>query len=220
MASSTVENYIKEIYNLVRKSGKNQVSMGALVAGMQVAPGTATAMVKTLQKSGLVDYAPRSGVKFTPGGRTLALHVIRRHRLVESFLVQVLQLDWSEVHDEAEALEHVVSDKVLEAMEKLLGYPDRDPHGDPIPSADGELPDHPLTHLSDCDEGSVVRIRRVSDKDSDFLVFLDQAGLRPGAVVTVASRSPYAGSLSVQPNDGEALPLGIDAARRVLVEPV
>src|SRR6476620_7329433 len=108
--------------------------MGRLAAAMGVVPGTATTMVKTLADSGLVTYEPRSGTRLTAGGEKLALHVLRRHRLVEPFLVKTLGLDWSEVHEEAEELEHAISDKVLHRIDQLLGHPTTDPHGDPIPT--------------------------------------------------------------------------------------
>src|SRR5438067_4637292 len=120
---------------------------------MGVVPGTVTTMVKALSDSGLVDYEPRAGLRLTRGGEQLALHVLRRHRLVELFLVKILGLDWSEVHEEAEELEHAISDKVLERIDALLGHPRVDPHGDPIPSAKGQVADAPLTSLAECQIG-------------------------------------------------------------------
>src|SRR5438477_4591329 len=137
MASITVENYLKQLYLEQQNSSEELVPMGKLATQMGVVPGTATSMVKALADSGLVDYEPRSGARLTRGGQQLALHVLRRHRLVELFLVKVLGLDWSEVHAEAEELEHAVSDKVLERIDSLLGHPSVDPHGDPIPPAKG-----------------------------------------------------------------------------------
>src|SRR5215471_11725921 len=134
MASSTVENYLKQLYLEQQVTNNRLVSMGRLAALLNVVPGTATSMIKTLADSGLVSYEPRSGVRLTTGGEQLALHVLRRHRLVELFLVKVLGLDWSEVHAEAEELEHAISDKVLEKIDGLLGHPSADPHGDPIPT--------------------------------------------------------------------------------------
>src|SRR5689334_14179600 len=137
MASSTVENYLKQIYLEQQEAGEQLVPMGKLAAAMGVVPGTATTMIKALADSGLVSYEPRGGARLTRGGEQLALHVLRRHRLVELFLVKVLKLDWSEVHAEAEELEHAISEKVLERMDSLLGHPSVDPHGDPIPPAKG-----------------------------------------------------------------------------------
>src|SRR5947207_9245964 len=142
--------------------------MGRIAAAMGVVPGTATAMIKTLADSGLVTYEPRGGVRLTRGGEQLALHVVRRHRLVELFLVEHLGLDWSEVHDEAEQLEHAISDKVLARMDAVLGHPSTDPHGDPIPTADDVRHSgggksngvQRLASLATCDIGRPMRIAR------------------------------------------------------------
>src|SRR5688572_22318693 len=124
MPTSTVENYVKQIYlEQINTPADALVSMGKLAAAMGVVPGTATSMVKALADAGLVEYEPRGGARLTRGGEQLALHVLRRHRLVELFLVKVLGLDWSEVHDEAEELEHAISDKVLAKIDEFLNYP-------------------------------------------------------------------------------------------------
>src|SRR5215831_1727428 len=123
MATRTVEDYLKGLYAEQQRGGGGLVAMGALATAMRVAPGTATAMVKTLADAGLVEYEPRGGVKLSVKGEKLALHVLRRHRLVELFLVEVLGLDWSEVDEEAEELEHAISDKVLERIDQFLGRP-------------------------------------------------------------------------------------------------
>src|SRR5580700_5667816 len=150
MATSTVENYLKKLYMEQRANAGEMVSMGRLAAVMGVVPGTATSMVKALSDSGLVEYEPRGGVRLTRSGEQLALHVLRRHRLVELFLVKVLGLDWSVVHDEADMLEHAISDRVLERMDALLDYPTADPHGDPIPTAKGLLHEPRRVSLADC----------------------------------------------------------------------
>src|SRR6476646_10653692 len=139
MPSSTVENYVKQIYLEQQAAGAGLVPMGKLAAAMGVVPGTATSMIKALADSGLVEYEPRGGVRLTHGGEQLALHVLRRHRLVELFLVKVVGLDWSEVHADAEELEHAISDKVMEKIDTLLGRPSVDPHGDPIPLPNGHV---------------------------------------------------------------------------------
>ena len=150
MATSTVENYLKQLYVEQRSAGGEIVPMGRLASAMGVVPGTATSMVKALSDSGLVEYEPRSGVRLTRSGEQLALHVLRRHRLVELFLVRVLGLDWSVVHDEADALEHAISDLVLERMDALLDHPTEDPHGDPIPTSKGHLHEPRRMSLADC----------------------------------------------------------------------
>lgn len=139
MISPTVENYVKRLYLEQQKGGERLVPMGNLATAMGVTPGTATTMVKALSDAGLVQYEPREGTCLTKRGEKLALHVLRRHRMVELFLSRVLGMDWSEVHEEAEALEHAISDKVLSRIDKLLGYPGYDPHGDPIPTAGGKI---------------------------------------------------------------------------------
>src|SRR3982751_1400223 len=160
MPTSTVENYLKQIYLEQQGVADRLVPMGRLAEVMGVVPGTATSMIKALADSGLVSYEPRGGARLTRGGEQLALHVLRRHRLVELFLVKVLGLDWSEVHDEAEELEHAISDKVLERIDRLLGHPSVDPHGDPIPTAKGKVSDTPLASLADCALGRPVKVAR------------------------------------------------------------
>src|SRR4051812_8586502 len=152
MASRTIENYLKQLYleEQHAPAADGTIAMGRLATLMNVVPGTATTMVKALADSGLVRYSPRTGVKLTPAGMQLALHVLRRHRLVELFLVQVVGLDWSEVHAEAEELEHVISDKLLDRIDKLLGYPTADPHGDPIPTSSGHVPRSVVESLATC----------------------------------------------------------------------
>ena len=219
MASSTVENYLKQIYLMELPAGDALISMGEIAAAMGVVPGTATSMIKTLADSGLVEYAPRGGVRLTTGGRKLALHVLRRHRLVELFLVRVLGLDWSEVHAEAEELEHTISDKVLDRIDAFLGHPSVDPHGDPIPSAKGHVNDTPTTSLADCATATTLRVSRVLDQDPAFLQFASRSGLRPGATVTVQSREAMAGAVSVKPEGAKAVTLGTAAAEKIIVEP-
>src|SRR3954467_2096461 len=137
--------------------------MGRLATAMGVVPGTATTMIKALADSGLVAYEPRGGARLTRGGEQLALHVLRRHRLVELFLVKVLKLDWSEVHAEAEELEHAISEKVLERIDSLLGHPSVDPHGDPIPSSKGLVNESPLPSLANCELHRPLKVARVID---------------------------------------------------------
>src|SRR5262252_8754817 len=172
MPSSTVENYLKQLYLEQQHAPDQLVPMGKLATLMGVVPGTATSMIKTLADSGLVSYEPRSGVRLTSGGEKLALLVLRRHRLVELFLVKVLGLDWSEVHAEAEELEHAISDKVMEKIDALLGRPSVDPHGDPIPSARLDVRESSQQSLADCPLNRSLRVARVLDQDAAFLQFL------------------------------------------------
>jgi DtxR family Mn-dependent transcriptional regulator len=219
MPSSTVEDYVKQIYlEQLEAPGQALVSMGKLAAAMGVVPGTATSMVKALADAGLVEYEPRGGARLTRGGEKLALHVLRRHRLVELFLVKVLGLDWSEVHDEAEELEHAISDKVLERMDAVLGRPSVDPHGDPIPSAKGKVDAPRYASLSDCEMGRPYRVARVIDQDAAFLQFVERSGLMPGVAVTVDVRDALADAVWVRARDRRPVTLGTAAAEKILVE--
>ncbi|MDA0839653.1 MAG: metal-dependent transcriptional regulator [Planctomycetota bacterium] len=218
MPSSTVENYLKQIYLEQQKTGSLLVQMGQLAGAMKVTPGTATSMIKALSDSALVGYEPRVGVKLTREGEQLALHVLRRHRLIELFLVQSLGLDWSEVHEEAESLEHAISDKVLNKIDEILGFPKFDPHGDPIPTAAGTISRRKLSSLTDCPLGEVVRIARVIDQDGEFLRFMDKHNLKPGAQVTVQSKDSIADAVTIKSDGEPALTLGTKAAAKIMTE--
>jgi DtxR family Mn-dependent transcriptional regulator len=218
MITSTVENYLKKLYLQQIEGSDELVPMGRLAAIMGVVPGTATSMVKTLADAGLVAYEPRGGVRLTAGGEKLALHVLRRHRLVELFLVKVLGLDWSEVHAEAEELEHAISDKVLEKIDQLLGHPSADPHGDPIPSAAGDVLDPRHQSLADCETDRPLRITRVIDQDPPFLRFVERSGLTPGVAVRVQKRNAHADAVEVHLDGRDSVTLGTAAAGKILVE--
>jgi DtxR family Mn-dependent transcriptional regulator len=218
MASSTVEDYIKHIFVLSEGADIAEVSMGRVAEALGVVPGTATTMVKALADAGLVEYAPRIGVSLTQPGRRLALHVLRRHRLIEQFLVEVLGYDWSEVHDEAEHMEHVISDLLLERMDRYLGFPTEDPHGDPIPTAEGDLAATTLERLSNCVAGTHYRVARIGDQDAKFLQYIAEAGLHPGASICVEQRDSDADSITLAVGeDAGKQTLGLSAASKVLV---
>lgn len=219
MASSTVENYIKQIYALQFEQGEGgNVSMGDLAGSLKVTPGTATSMVKSLSKSGLVEYVPRVGVKLSENGERLALLVLRRHRLIELFLVKTLGMEWHEIHEEAETLEHAISDRVLERIDDLLGNPEVDPHGDPIPSASGEIAKRDLVPLEQCEQGQNATISRIEDQEEGFLQYLESNRLTPGETITVTRRDGHAGVLSVVFADGNECSMGFPAARKIQVE--
>jgi len=222
LPSSTVENYLKQIYVEQQSAGTGElVPMGKLASAMGVVPGTATSMVKALADSGLVSYEPRGGARLTRGGEQLALHVLRRHRLLELFLVKVLGLDWSEVHAEAEELEHAISDKVLERIDALLDRPRVDPHGDPIPPAKGKpLSDVGHRSLVTCDLRKRLRVTRVLDQNPSFLQFVERCGLTPGSQLVVESRDPNSAAVIVKPADANQATFGLDAAAKILVEAV
>jgi DtxR family Mn-dependent transcriptional regulator len=218
MPTSTVENYLKQLYMEQHAVDGSRVPMGRLASAMGVVPGTATSMVKALSDSGLVEYEPRGGVRLTSRGEQLALHVLRRHRLVELFLVKVLGLDWSVVHEEADSLEHAVSDRVLERLDVLLGHPTADPHGDPIPTPKGQLHEPRRLSLADCAVGVAHRVTRVLDQEPEFLQFADRQGLTPGATVAVQKREAAAEAVRIRIGRGEEVSLGLSAAAKILVE--
>lgn len=218
MPSSTVEDYIKTLYLLEQESDKPRIAMGKLAEAMQVVPGTATTMVRTLREAGLVHYASREGVQLSSGGQKLALHVLRRHRLIEKLLVDIIGLDWSEVHEEAEQLEHVISDRLLDRIDELLNYPSVDPHGDPIPTSEGTLTSTEHPPLTSCDAKDTITIRQIIDQDAAFLQMLDAKGLTPGSTVTVETIEPAAETLTLKTDGHSACSLGWNAASKILVE--
>jgi len=220
MPTSTVEDYLKCIYLEQDRNHGAVVSPGRIAQALGVAPGTVTAMMKTLTDSGLVTYEPYAGVRLTVAGRKLAAHVLRRHRLVELFLVRIMGMDWSEVHLEAEVLEHAISDRLLERMDEMLGQPSVDPHGDPIPTAAGQVPDVEQESLRTCPVGERLRVARVTDQRAEFLQLLERHRLKPGRSLQVLSRDDLAETVEIEPDAGRALQLGFRAADRVLVEPV
>lgn len=219
MPTSTVEDYLKCILLEEQREPDSLVSMRRISSALQLAPGTVTAMMKTLADSGLVTYEPYSGVRLTPSGNQLAMHVLRRHRLIELFLVQVMGMDWTEVHAEAERLEHAVSDRLIERMDEMLGYPSVDPHGDPIPNIHGEMEVPDLPSLLTCDLESPLRVARVGDQSRDFLQLVERRGLRPGNGLRVLSRDEAADAVELRLESGEPLTLGFRAASKIHVEP-
>ncbi len=219
MASQTVENYLKTLYLAQQRLPDPEalVPMGQLAAALGVVPGTATAMVKALAESGLVRYEPYSGVRLTPAGEKLAALVLRRHRLIELFLVQVLGMSWTEVHVEAEQLEHAVSDRLIARIDEMLGRPDVDPHGDPIPDADGSVVAREDATLLTCPLGTPVVVTRVLDQDAAFLHFLERHDLKPGRTLEVEARDAAADAVRVRTSGDCRLTLGTRAAAKLLV---
>ncbi len=219
MATETVENYIKAIYAISREAASGEAGMSRIAGAVGVTTGTATSMVKKLALARLARYERFGGVTLTPKGQRAALDILRRHRLVETFLVRTLKLDWAEVHDEAERLEHALSPRVIEALDAFLGYPAADPHGDPIPDRRGQVREARLTELAGCAAGARARIERVLDQRPEALRFLRAHGLEIGAVVVVRAVEPGAGTVtvSVGVEGGERVSLSTQAAARVLV---
>jgi len=193
VASLTIENYVKTIYQLSAEGGGEIAATGKLAETLGVSPGTVTSMLKTLGESGLAQYTPYEGARLTESGRSLALRVLRRHRLIELFLAQTLKLTWDEVHAEAENMEHAVSDLLIDRIDTFLGHPENDPHGDPIPRADGTIAASSGGPLSALGAGERFRIVRVTDQAPDFLRYLAETGLRIGAEGMVVEVKPQAG---------------------------
>jgi DtxR family Mn-dependent transcriptional regulator len=176
-------------------------------------------MVKSMASRGLLEHQPREGVRLTPDGRALALAVVRKHRLVETFLVQVLKMDWKEVHEEAEALEHAISDRVLLRIDAILGHPAADPHGDPIPSRRSPLLDRGKgVTLATCELQRPLRVERILDQSPAFLGFIQRSGLMPGARIRVRERDPASGVVRCELKDAEAS-LGLPEAAKIAVAP-
>lgn len=221
LPTPTVENYLKAIYQQQAQRGRGGlVPMGQLASALGVVPGTATTMVKTLSESGLVKYEPYSGVRLTPAGEKLAAMVLRRHRLIELFLVKVMGMSWTEVHDEAEHLEHAVSDRLIERIDEMLGRPAVDPHGDPIPDAQGAVDRREYDTLMTCPVGTPVTVSRVTDQDTSFLRFVERNELKPGSVVSVEERDEAADCVQLRGEGDRQFTIGARAAKKVLVEAV
>jgi DtxR family transcriptional regulator, Mn-dependent transcriptional regulator len=220
LPSSTVENYLKAIYLGVGAlaPGHRLLPMGHLASSLGVAPGTATTMVKTLAEAGLVEYEPYTGVTLTSAGERLAALVLRRHRLIELFLVQVMGLSWDEVHDDAEQLEHVVSDRLIDRIDEMLGRPEVDPHGDPIPDPQGAVKPQNVQSLMTCPLNTPVTVMRVVDQDRMFLRFIESHHLKPGESIEVEARDAASDSVRVKGKDDQRITIGTRAASKLLVQ--
>lgn len=220
MATSTVEDYLKTVLLEQQRQPDARVSTGRIAEVLDVAPGTVTAMLKTLADSNLVEYERYSGVRLTPAGDQLATRVVRRHRLVELFLVEILGMGWGEVHEEAERLEHAVSDRIIDRMDELLGHPTVDPHGDPIPSPQGDVEEPELDDLLTCPLDTPVRIARVRDQSSEFLRKAESKGLTLGSLVTIRERSEATDTVELELVRGDEVSLGFRAGEKFLVDAV
>lgn len=215
MASHVVENYVKAIY---RRASPQMpwVATGEIAEGLGVSPGTVTSMVKTLHAQQLVEYQAYRGVRLTEAGRALALRVLRRHRLLETFFCHVLDLRWDEVHEDAERMEHVVSDFLVERIDSFLGQPAFDPHGDPIPSADGTVAAHAARSLDRLKRGDRFRLVHVVDQSKKFLQYLEHCGLVLDACGEVIESQQEAGIVVVSTGKQQAT-LSLAAAAKLMV---
>ena len=222
MATSTnrshaIEDYAKEIYGLQRRSGGEPVTTNALAERCGVTPASASAMVKKLAERGLAIHEPYHGVRLTPEGERLALEMLRHHRLLKLYLVEHLGVPWDRVHDEAEALEHVLSEDLEARIAAKLGHPTHDPHGDPIPSHDLVIDEGCSEALSNVAIGAGGRFVRVSDSDSEMLRYLAEQGIALGDRCVVTARQPFDGPITVRFGDAEHV-LGRTLARAMRIE--
>ena len=219
MTTLTVENYVKTIYKICVRLDGSPASTGSLAEELDVSPGAVTSMLKTLSESGLAEYRPYEGVQLTSSGRALALRVLRRHRLIELFLAHTLHMPWDEVHEEAEHMEHAVSDRLIDRIDAYLDYPKADPHGDPIPQADGTIAPAPTRSLQQWEIGESFRLVRVLDQSPGFLRYLSQSGLSLGATGCVSERLHEAGVLILSLGEQKTT-LAWDAASKLIGESV
>lgn len=196
MASEQVENYLKNIYKLQESTGK--VSTTLLSEKLRISAASVTEMVKKLADAGYLKHTPYRGAELTEQGRKKALRIIRRHRLWELFLVEVLKYGWDEIDEEAERLEHIASEKLEKRLDAILGYPTKDPHGDVIPSFDGKVADVRNTSLASVKPGKVVQVSRVSDASPEILQYATKLGISLGKKVRVKQRLQFDGSLQVE----------------------
>ena len=216
LPSLTVENYVKAIYQICTAGGE-PAATGQIATTLGVSPGTVTSMLKTLSQGQLVTYTPYEGVQLTAAGCGLALRVMRRHRLIELFLAKTLQMSWDEVHEDAEHMEHAVSDLLVDRIDEFLGHPESDPHGDPIPKADGSIDKPNGTVLAECPVGRRFRLIRVLDQSGGFLRYLGTNGLALGAEGEVLAKQTEAGVVTVLVGKTETT-LGREAAKKLLVD--
>lgn len=210
------ENYLKAIYHLQQGSPKG-VSTNDIAERMQTKASSVTEMVKKLSAKGMADYVKYQGVTLTDRGRSHALKVIRKHRLWEVFLVDKLDFPWDKVHDIAEQLEHIQSPELVQRLDAYLGHPEADPHGDPIPDADGHIRKKSRILLAECEDGETVVCVGVKESSSDFLQYLNQKRITIGTVITVEGREPFDGSMAIS-IEGQAMFISEKIANNLYVQ--
>ena len=218
MLTRSEEDHLKAIYGL-QQAGPSAFTKD-IAERLSTKASSVTDMLKKLADKGFVKHAPYHGAALTPKGRRQALMLVRKHRLWETFLVQRLGFGWDEVHEVAEQLEHVSSEKLIERLDDYLDHPAYDPHGDPIPDRDGRLPERATRLLADCDVGERVRFTAVQDGSDSLLQLLDSKGLGIGMVLLVRGREAFDGSLELVPKQGPACTVSVQVARHLLITPV
>jgi len=218
--SGPVEDYLKAIYDLERVGAP--ASTNDIADRLAISPASVSGMMRRLAEQRLITHEPYRGVRLTGAGRIAALRTLRRHRILECYLTEVLGYEWDGVHGEAERLEHAASDELIERMAVALGNPTQDPHGAPIPTRDGHVEEASLRTLAGAAAGERVRVRRVQDEDAERLRYLAELGIRPGALVRILDRAPYDGPITlwVDGSGGTTRAIGAGLAAEVLVEPV
>jgi DtxR family transcriptional regulator, Mn-dependent transcriptional regulator len=213
--SRSVEDYLKAIFGLSERG--EPASTSAIAGALAVQPASVTGMVKRMAESGLLEHAPYRGVRLTPRGQKEALKVLRRHRVIETYLCERLGFSWEDVHEEAERLEHAVSDELIERMAAALAFPSHDPHGAPIPTSAGEIEETDAVTLADARPGALLRVRAVRDEDPTRLRSIEAKGLTPGVRIRVEESQGVADRVSVRVGGEEGT---VQAVRRDLAERV
>jgi DtxR family transcriptional regulator, Mn-dependent transcriptional regulator len=219
--SGPVEDYLKAIYDLERVG--EPASTNDIALRLAISPASVSGMVRRLADQGLITHEPYRGVRLTREGRRAALRTLRRHRILECYLTEVLGYPWDRVHEEAEQLEHAASEELIERMAATLGDPVRDPHGAPIPTRDGTVEEGTLRTLAEVAQGERLRVRRVEDEDAERLRYLAELGIRPGALVRILDKAPFDGPITLWVDDaggGATRAVGVGLALQVFVEAV
>ena len=211
-----VEDYLKVIYDI--ELGGGAAATNDIAQRLDIAPASVSGMVRRLADHGLLAHERYRGVRLTEAGRRAALRTLRRHRVIESYLVQALGFAWDRVHEEAERLEHAASDDLVDRMAAAIGEPAYDPHGAPIPTREGAVDEAPHLALAELPTGTLARVTRVSDEDGELLRYLAELGLHPGATVRVRARAPFDGPLTLDVDGAERV-VGLELARQLRVTP-
>lgn len=212
--SQAVEDYLKTIFTL--ESEGDKATTTKIADALEVSSASATNMVKRLSKMGLVDYQSYKGASLSKSGRKIALEIIRHHRLLELYLLEVMGYSWDEVHDEAEKLEHHISEQFEDKIAKLLDDPTHDPHGDPIPTKDGLMPEMDAQPLIDAETDQDYIVSRVKDQDPELLRYLEKIGLLPGIKIRVKEMAPFKGPITLLIENNEQV-VGNDVAKNIFI---